>query len=191
MSNFRPSFLTISIPDLDWLHELIHNYNQGAELSISHHLVDLVGKDLRDRQVLTTAQWNQIRQLTGTRTRSTVQKKFKNLSWYVPYPVLEWLPGKITEVAKSRSFYVWNLFVKAHRDSIPPQFLAEWGDPDKIDLSASRVQIKRAPMSAEQARIKLEEEKKNLAKRQRNLQKQIDALAPQKDKPKKSNRKAS
>lgn len=186
MSNFRPSFLTISIPDLDWLHELIHGYNRESDLSISHHLVVLVGEDLNKRKLLSVDQWKQIKQLHGTKTRSTEQKKFKNLSWYIPQQVLEWLPDKIKEVAKSRSFYVWNLFVRAHKSSIPARFLAEWGDPDLLDMSASRVQIKRSVTTINDIEKKIAQEQQAHQSRLASHYKHIEHLKNVEESKKKS-----
>jgi hypothetical protein len=179
MSN-KPFFLTISIPDLDWLHSLIREYNRKSEHSISHHLVSLVGEDLHRQGVITDSQWEQIKELSGSKTRLTEQKKFKNLSWYIPYPIIEWLPGKIKKVAKSRSFYVWNLFVRAHKSTIPKELLAEWGDPETMDMTASRVQIHRAPLSDADIRARLEAKERALAKDLKNVRKAMELLPSKK-----------
>ena len=123
-------FVTLYIPRKEWFHQLLQNQMKRDDISLSGQLIKLILRDLEDKKLLNKKEIEQGFNTHSMKTKKSSRKKFKTFMLYIPEH-LYWLPQRLDKLTTSRSFYIWNLFVRAHFDSLSAAARKEWGDPDQ------------------------------------------------------------
>lgn len=128
------NFHTLSVPQFDWFQTLLRK--QAAKGSLSCQLLHLIMRDLRSRKVLTEKQYDAYQAYKRRDIRSTrfTKKVHYTFSLYLPSGeqetwIREYLNADFLREkcgVKSRSFYVWQLFVQEHSGQLSQSQIAEW-----------------------------------------------------------------
>jgi hypothetical protein len=137
-------FYSLFVPQIDWFQDLLRR--KAVDRSLSDYLIDLIVKDLRSRKILTKKEVEAYMVYASgkpdiTKTRFIVQAEHEakprihsTFSLYLPKSKgQEWIRDKLdTEFikanckVKSRSLYIWNLFVEESAAELTKAQLAEW-----------------------------------------------------------------
>lgn len=131
----KDPFITLYIPRKKWFHKLLEKQIKREDISLSGQLIQLVLEDLEAKGLLTKAEIDDSKNITTMKTKKFSRTQYKTFMLYIPAS-LSWIPERISKVSKSRSFYIWNLLVKKHYQTLSVSAKTEWGDPESAQPPA-------------------------------------------------------
>lgn len=136
-----PKFLSLFVPQEEWFQNLLKS--KAENRSLSSYLLQLVVKDLRTRKLITKETYQQYMSYKRPEIRSTrfvnEDEMHATFSLYLPkrgkehehefqwlHEVLDSKFLKENCQAKSRSIYIWNLFIKDNAKELSAAQAARW-----------------------------------------------------------------
>lgn len=140
ISKEPPKFFSLFVPNITWFQKLLKSRAERG--SLSDYLIDLIVKDLKSRNLLTDTEFQSYLEYVDKKpdirqTRFNGQKELHTtFSLYIPKRESQkWIRTKLASEflkencrAKSRSRYIWDLFVRENEKKLTKSQLAEWAD---------------------------------------------------------------
>jgi hypothetical protein len=121
----RTPTITLFVPQIIWLQELLNRKAQSMDKSLSTYLMGLIVEDLTRRDKFSATERDIWEKQPCKQTRDTKRGIHTKFTLYVP-PALNFIKKRIKQITPVQSTYVWSLFVISMEGQVSQTQLGEW-----------------------------------------------------------------